>query len=139
MFVYPCLFDVGLLPLAVGHTSLGEGLSPLFQLNKGLEVTSVGSKHAVWKLLRCSFWKTILEVMEVRWVRMPPKRTSTSEAPTMTQAAIRKLVDDSVTVALEAQAAMMANADNTNRNTGEREAPVARKCSYKEFMSCQHE
>ncbi|GJY93121.1 reverse transcriptase domain-containing protein [Tanacetum coccineum] len=31
----------------------------------------------------------------------------------------------------------MANADNTNRNTGEREAPVARKCSYKEFMSCQ--
>ncbi|GKF46091.1 hypothetical protein Tco_0135893 [Tanacetum coccineum] len=31
----------------------------------------------------------------------------------------------------------MANADNTNRNTGEREARVARKCSYKEFMSCQ--
>ncbi|GJV64496.1 hypothetical protein Tco_1475324 [Tanacetum coccineum] len=43
----------------------------------------------------------------------------------------------SVTAALEAQAVIMANADNTNRNTGEREAPVARKCSYKEFMSCQ--
>ncbi|GKA30817.1 reverse transcriptase domain-containing protein [Tanacetum coccineum] len=69
--------------------------------------------------------------------RMPPKRTSTSEAPAMTQAAIRKLVADSVTAALEAQAATMANADNTNRNTREREAPVARKCSYKEFMSCQ--
>ncbi|GJW45047.1 putative reverse transcriptase domain-containing protein [Tanacetum coccineum] len=68
---------------------------------------------------------------------MPPKRTSTSKAPAMTQAAIRKLVADSVTAALEAQAATMANADNTNRNTGEREAPVARKCSYKEFMSCQ--
>ncbi|GJZ67353.1 reverse transcriptase domain-containing protein [Tanacetum coccineum] len=68
---------------------------------------------------------------------MPPKRTSTSEAPAMTQAAIRKLVADSVTAALEAQAATMANADNTNRNTGEREAHVARKCSYKEFMSCQ--
>ncbi|GJZ64360.1 hypothetical protein Tco_0620781 [Tanacetum coccineum] len=68
---------------------------------------------------------------------MPPKRTSTSEAPAMTQAAIRKLVADSVTAALEAQAATMANADNTNRNTGEREAPVARKCSYKEFISCQ--
>ncbi|GJV64474.1 hypothetical protein Tco_1475302 [Tanacetum coccineum] len=68
---------------------------------------------------------------------MPPKRTSTSEAPAMTQAAIRKLVADSVTAALEAQAATMANANNTNRNTGEREAPVARKCSYKEFMSCQ--
>ncbi|GJW03208.1 hypothetical protein Tco_1562064 [Tanacetum coccineum] len=69
--------------------------------------------------------------------RMPPKRTSTSEAPAMTQAAIRKLVADSVATPLEAQAATMANADNTNRNTGEREAPVARKCSYKEFMSCQ--
>ncbi|GJY72586.1 reverse transcriptase domain-containing protein [Tanacetum coccineum] len=68
---------------------------------------------------------------------MPPKRTSTSEAPAMTQAAIRKLIADSVTVALEAQAATMANADNTNRNTREREAHVARKCSYKEFMSCQ--
>ncbi|GJS78383.1 reverse transcriptase domain-containing protein [Tanacetum coccineum] len=68
---------------------------------------------------------------------MPPKRTSTSEAPAMTQAAIRKLVADSVATALEAQAATMANADNTNRNTEEREAPVVRKCSYKEFMSCQ--
>ncbi|GJW82185.1 reverse transcriptase domain-containing protein [Tanacetum coccineum] len=58
---------------------------------------------------------------------MPPKRTSTSEAPAMTQAAIRKLVADSVTAALEAQAATMANADNTNRNTGEREDHVARK------------
>ncbi|GKC44731.1 hypothetical protein Tco_1062453 [Tanacetum coccineum] len=34
---------------------------------------------------------------------MPPKRTSTSEAPTMTQAAIKKLVADSVAAALEAQ------------------------------------
>ncbi|GJX00299.1 reverse transcriptase domain-containing protein [Tanacetum coccineum] len=69
--------------------------------------------------------------------KMAPKRTSTSAAPAMTQAAIRKLVADSVSAALEAQAATMANADNTNRNTGPREAPVARKCSYKEFMSCQ--
>ncbi|GKE29435.1 hypothetical protein Tco_1444819 [Tanacetum coccineum] len=68
---------------------------------------------------------------------MPPKRTSTSEAPAMTQAAIRKPVADNVATALEAQAATMANADNTNRNTGEKEDPVARKCSYKEFMSCQ--
>ncbi|GJR22690.1 hypothetical protein Tco_0971217 [Tanacetum coccineum] len=68
---------------------------------------------------------------------MPPKRTSTSIASAMTQAAIKKLVADSVFAALGAQAATMANTDNTNRNTGEREAPVARKCSYKEFMSCQ--
>ncbi|GJT28025.1 hypothetical protein Tco_0908300 [Tanacetum coccineum] len=65
---------------------------------------------------------------------MPPKRTSTSEAPTITQAAIRKLVADSVATALEAQAANMANTDNTTRP---REAPIARKCSYKEFKSCQ--
>ncbi|GKA24278.1 reverse transcriptase domain-containing protein [Tanacetum coccineum] len=38
---------------------------------------------------------------------------------------------------LEAQAATIANADNTNRNTEEIEAPIARKCSYKEFISCQ--
>ncbi|GJY41268.1 putative reverse transcriptase domain-containing protein [Tanacetum coccineum] len=66
---------------------------------------------------------------------MAPKRTSTSAAPAITQAAIRKLVVDSVSAALEAQATTMANTDNTN--TGPREAPVARKCSYKEFMSCQ--
>ncbi|GKE47285.1 reverse transcriptase domain-containing protein [Tanacetum coccineum] len=39
----------------------------------------------------------------------------------MTQAAIKKLVADSVSAALEAQAATMANTDNTNRNTGPRE------------------
>ncbi|GKE32594.1 hypothetical protein Tco_1451916 [Tanacetum coccineum] len=65
---------------------------------------------------------------------MAPKRMSTSTAPAMTQAAIRKLVTDSVAAALEAQAATMENTDNTNRNTGARETPVA---SYKEFMSCQ--
>ncbi|GJV58492.1 putative reverse transcriptase domain-containing protein [Tanacetum coccineum] len=49
----------------------------------------------------------------------------------------QELVADSVTAAVEAQATTMANADNTNRNTGERETRVARKCSYKEFISCQ--
>ncbi|GJX96942.1 hypothetical protein Tco_0352740 [Tanacetum coccineum] len=38
---------------------------------------------------------------------MPPKRASTTEAPVMTQDAIRKLVADSVTSALEAQATTM--------------------------------
>ncbi|GKC53139.1 putative reverse transcriptase domain-containing protein [Tanacetum coccineum] len=46
--------------------------------------------------------------------RMALKWTSTSAAPAMTQAAIRKLVADSVSAALKAQAANMANADNTN-------------------------
>ncbi|GJZ85489.1 hypothetical protein Tco_0650828 [Tanacetum coccineum] len=47
---------------------------------------------------------------------MPPKRTSTSEAPAMTQAAIRKLVADSVFAALEAQAANMAKSLNNTPN-----------------------
>ncbi|GJR04504.1 reverse transcriptase domain-containing protein [Tanacetum coccineum] len=68
---------------------------------------------------------------------MAPKRTPTSTAPAMSQASIRKLVADSVVVALKAQAATIANTDNTNRNTRQSETPVARKCSYKEFMSCQ--
>ncbi|GJX18240.1 hypothetical protein Tco_0219072 [Tanacetum coccineum] len=68
---------------------------------------------------------------------MAPKRTSTSVAPPMTQAAIKKLVVDSVAAALEAQAATMANTDNTTRNTGQSGTPIGRKCSYKEFMSCQ--
>ncbi|GJT50354.1 hypothetical protein Tco_0976511 [Tanacetum coccineum] len=68
---------------------------------------------------------------------MAPKRKSTSAAPAMTLAAIRKLVADSVAAAMEAQAATMANTDNTDRNTREGETLVARKCSYKELMSCQ--
>ncbi|GKB93617.1 hypothetical protein Tco_0979754 [Tanacetum coccineum] len=57
---------------------------------------------------------------------MAHKRTSTSAAPAMTQATIRKLVADSVAAALEAQATNMANADNTNINPEPREVPVAR-------------
>ncbi|GKC17079.1 reverse transcriptase domain-containing protein, partial [Tanacetum coccineum] len=74
---------------------------------------------------------------EFIFAEMAPKRTSTSTTPAMTQAAIMKLVADSVATALEAQVATMANTDNTNRNTRPRETPVARNCSYKEFMSCQ--
>nr|GEU75766.1 reverse transcriptase domain-containing protein [Tanacetum cinerariifolium] len=74
--------------------------------------------------------------------RMPPKRNSAyvasaSKAPAMTQAAIRQLVVDSVATAQETQAETMANADNANRNPEPREAHVARKCSYKEFMTYQ--
>ncbi|GJV87012.1 reverse transcriptase domain-containing protein [Tanacetum coccineum] len=68
---------------------------------------------------------------------MPPKRTSTSEAPTMTQAAIKKLVADSVTAALEAQAAIMAGTSNPNRNTGPTGTPVVKTGNYKEFISYQ--
>nr|GEX25021.1 reverse transcriptase domain-containing protein [Tanacetum cinerariifolium] len=68
---------------------------------------------------------------------MPPKRASTSEAPAMTQAAIRKLFADSVTTALKAQAGTMENANNPNRNTGPTRIPVVKTGNYKEFISCQ--
>nr|GEV04386.1 putative reverse transcriptase domain-containing protein [Tanacetum cinerariifolium] len=63
---------------------------------------------------------------------MPPKRSSTSEALTMSQAAIRKLVADSVAAALEIQKAPMAEVDNSIR-----EIPVAKRENYKEFISYQ--
>ncbi|GKF78883.1 hypothetical protein Tco_0234451 [Tanacetum coccineum] len=60
----------------------------------------------------------LLNYLSGRIEKMAPKRTPTSAAPAMSHAAIRKLVADSVSAALEAQAATMANADNTTRNTG---------------------
>ncbi|GJU76438.1 hypothetical protein Tco_1273508 [Tanacetum coccineum] len=73
------------------------------------------------------------------WIypRMAPERTSTSVAPPMTQAAIKKLVADSVTAALEAQAAIMASTSNPNRNTRPTGTPVIKTGNYKEFISCQ--
>ncbi|GKB40765.1 reverse transcriptase domain-containing protein [Tanacetum coccineum] len=65
------------------------------------------------------------------------KRTSTSETPSITLAAIQQLITDGITTALEAQAATMANADNPNRNTGPREIPIAKRGNYKEFINCQ--
>nr|GFC45666.1 reverse transcriptase domain-containing protein [Tanacetum cinerariifolium] len=64
--------------------------------------------------------------------RMPPKRSSTSEASTMSHAATRKLVADSIDVALETQTATMAEADNSIR-----EIPVAKRGNYEEFISYQ--
>ncbi|GKA55292.1 reverse transcriptase domain-containing protein [Tanacetum coccineum] len=68
---------------------------------------------------------------------MPSKRTSTSEAPAMNQAAIKKLVADSVTAALEAQDATMAGTSKPKRNTGPTGTLVAKTGNYKEFISYQ--
>nr|GFA88154.1 reverse transcriptase domain-containing protein [Tanacetum cinerariifolium] len=78
-----------------------------------------------------------LDELPLERIEMAPKRTSRSATPTMNQAAIRKLVADSVAAALETQAATMTNTDNTNKNIKQIETHVARKYSYKEFMSCQ--
>ncbi|GKE22837.1 hypothetical protein Tco_1434349 [Tanacetum coccineum] len=68
---------------------------------------------------------------------MPRKRTSTSETPTITLAAIQQLIANGIATALEAQAATMASASNPNRNTGPTGIPVAKMRNYKEFVSCQ--
>nr|GEZ26046.1 reverse transcriptase domain-containing protein [Tanacetum cinerariifolium] len=69
--------------------------------------------------------------------KMPPKRTSTSTTPAMTEAAIWKLITEGVAAVLEAQAAVMENANNPNRNPGPRETPIAKRGNYKELISCQ--
>ncbi|GKB51190.1 hypothetical protein Tco_0901943 [Tanacetum coccineum] len=68
---------------------------------------------------------------------MPPKRTSTSETPAITLAAIQQLINDGISSALKAQAASMASTSNPNRNTGPTGTPVAKTGNYKEFVSCQ--
>nr|GEZ13702.1 reverse transcriptase domain-containing protein [Tanacetum cinerariifolium] len=50
----------------------------------------------------------------------------------MSQAAIRKLVADSVSAALETQKVKMAEANNSIR-----EIPISKRGNYKEFLSCQ--
>nr|GEV85817.1 putative reverse transcriptase domain-containing protein [Tanacetum cinerariifolium] len=68
---------------------------------------------------------------------MPPKRSPISEASTMSQAAIRKLIADSVAATLKTQTSTMVEADNPITNTRPREIPVAKRGNYKEFISCQ--
>nr|GEU88480.1 reverse transcriptase domain-containing protein [Tanacetum cinerariifolium] len=63
---------------------------------------------------------------------MPPKRSSTSKASTMSQATIRKLVANNIDAALETQTTTMVEADNSIR-----EIPIAKRGNYKEFISCQ--
>ncbi|GKC92474.1 reverse transcriptase domain-containing protein, partial [Tanacetum coccineum] len=66
-----------------------------------------------------------------------PKRTSTSAAAPMTQAAIKKLVANSVVAALEAQATTMESTSNPNRNTRPTGTPETKTGNYKEFISYQ--
>ncbi|GJX32147.1 reverse transcriptase domain-containing protein [Tanacetum coccineum] len=68
---------------------------------------------------------------------MPLKRTSTSETPAITLAAIQQLINDGISSALKAQAVTMASDSNPNRNTGPTGTPVAKTGNYKEFISCQ--
>nr|GEZ79337.1 reverse transcriptase domain-containing protein [Tanacetum cinerariifolium] len=86
--------------------------------------------------VRISTLEIIIEDIQIHH-RSDMKSLLDKISPSMNQIVNRKLVIDSVAAALEAQTATMANTNNTNRNTEQRETPVERKCSYEEFMSCQ--
>ncbi|GJW85550.1 hypothetical protein Tco_0158695 [Tanacetum coccineum] len=88
--------------------------------------------NSLWIISRPLGSEPILEEPE----EMPPKRSSTSTTPAITQDAIRQLIAG-IAAALVAQTAAMANSDNPNRNTGPREIPVAKRGNYKEFINCQ--
>ncbi|GJW43426.1 hypothetical protein Tco_0072225 [Tanacetum coccineum] len=69
---------------------------------------------------------------------MPPKRTSTSETPAITLAAIQQLINDGISSALKAQAASMVSDSNPNRNI-DLLNPVSKTGNYKEFsLDLQH-
>ncbi|GJZ47582.1 hypothetical protein Tco_0601414 [Tanacetum coccineum] len=68
---------------------------------------------------------------------MPPKRTSTSETPSITLTAIQQLINDGISSALKAQATSMASSSYPNKNTGPTRTPVAKTGNYKEFVNCQ--
>ncbi|GKB28939.1 uncharacterized mitochondrial protein-like protein [Tanacetum coccineum] len=66
-----------------------------------------------------------------------PKRNINISNISLTSCQPQLVADKCLQAALEAQAATMASTDNPNRNTKLRETPIARKCTYKDFISCQ--
>nr|GEU49120.1 hypothetical protein [Tanacetum cinerariifolium] len=103
----------------------------------GLQKKHIGQKDKIsFARFRISTLEITLKDIQDHQ-QMAPKRTSTSAALAMNQAAIRQLINECVAAALKAQAANMANTDNTNRNPEPRENHSAKKCTYKEFISCQ--
>ncbi|GKA14924.1 hypothetical protein Tco_0694570 [Tanacetum coccineum] len=120
------------LSSSVGSSSPVKSTTPplAYPFNESIFAELDNSLWIIWRPLRS-------EPIPEEPNKMAPKRTSTTTAPPMTQASIKKLVTDSVAAALEAQAATKANTNNTNRNTGQSGTPIARKCSYKEFINCQ--
>ncbi|GJY76388.1 hypothetical protein Tco_0481504 [Tanacetum coccineum] len=68
---------------------------------------------------------------------MPPKRTSTSETPVITLAAIQQLITNGISSALKAQATTMASASYSQKEHGHYWKLCTKMGNYKEFVSCQ--
>ncbi|GJW20343.1 reverse transcriptase domain-containing protein [Tanacetum coccineum] len=77
-----------------------------------------------------------MKVMQAYYAKESPIPPPTIVPPSSMLSPM-KLVADSVTAALEAQAATMTSINNPNRNTRPTGTPIARKGNYKEFISCQ--
>nr|GEU33074.1 hypothetical protein [Tanacetum cinerariifolium] len=117
------------------YTSASSGNTPSKSLNDSYGLVPIASPTL--SLFHNDVYMKVMHAYDAIIPPMPPKRTSTSAAPAMNQAAIQQLINNRVAASLEAQAANMENTDNTNRNPEPIEALIARKCSYKDFMSCQ--
>nr|GEV76428.1 hypothetical protein [Tanacetum cinerariifolium] len=119
---------------------LGQGQVIIQQDFNTLEAELQQARVQITKLQRSKWEVTIRLILLALEFPILNKNSasaaSASKAPVMTQATIRQLVVDNIDTALETQATTMENVDNANRNPEPREAPVARKCSCKEFMSC---
>ncbi|GKC13976.1 hypothetical protein Tco_1010758 [Tanacetum coccineum] len=68
---------------------------------------------------------------------MPPKRTSTSETPVITLAAIQQLITNGISSALKAQATTMASASYSQKEHGHYWKLCTKTGNNKEFVSCQ--
>ncbi|GJU81065.1 hypothetical protein Tco_1283430 [Tanacetum coccineum] len=107
-------------PISLSQSSSVRSSTPIRSTTPPLEYSFDESifaelDNSLWILPRPLKSEPVLEKPN----KMAPNRTSTFVAPAMSQAAIRKLVADSVTAALEDKRAChhWQNADNTNRNT----------------------
>ncbi|GJS49674.1 hypothetical protein Tco_0599795 [Tanacetum coccineum] len=68
---------------------------------------------------------------------MPPKRTSTSEAPSMTQATIKKLVAKKCHRGSGSTSCNNGKYELSQQEHGPTRTPVAKTENYKVFISCQ--
>nr|GEV95287.1 hypothetical protein [Tanacetum cinerariifolium] len=106
-------FQIDLIPGAAPIARAPYRLAPLKMQELSNQLQELADRGFI--RLSTSPWEAPVLFVKKKDGKMPPKRSSTSEASTMSQAAIRKLVADSVAAALETQKATMAEADNSIR------------------------
>nr|GEV17792.1 glutamate decarboxylase [Tanacetum cinerariifolium] len=82
----------------------------------------------------------VYEFIAYEWVKMPPKRTTTTTTTPMTDVTIKALIAQGVATALaeyEANRGSGNGDDSHDSGSGRRTDPVARECTYINFLKCQ--